>query len=419
VHAVPITATKKLANYAEVIGEQRYEQLRTLAKAAKGRSMLHVNATAYGGGVAEILQNLVPLLRDAGVDAHWAVLDAPPAFYDITKKIHNALQGMKLDLSDAEKKLFLDVARENAQQLTDTDVVLAHDPQAVALRHFAKDPGRAGWVWRCHIDLTNAHQPVWSFLRPFVEEHDASIWTMPGFVRPDLKQKVLIQAPTIDPFSVKNQDMPIEEAREVVRKFQVDPARPMLLQVSRFDPWKDPLGVIDAYRLVKKGVPGVQLVMIGSLADDDPEGQEYFDRTKKHAGGDKDVFLFTNLDGVKDREVNAFQRASEIVIQKSLREGFGLVVAEALWKGIPVVAGKVGGIVIQIQDGVSGYLVSSPEECAARCLDLLRDPALRKRMAAAGREHVRQNFLITRDLRDQLELVATLAKVSASGRPRC
>jgi len=411
-HAVPITAKKRLADYAEVIGEQRYEQLRTLAKAAKGRSMLHINATAYGGGVAEILQNLVPLLRDAGVDAHWAVLDAPAAFYDITKKIHNALQGMKLDLSDTEKKLFLDVARQNAEQLTDADVVLAHDPQAVALRHFAKDPDRAGWVWRCHIDLTNAHQPVWSFLKPFVEEHDASIWTMPEFVRPDLRQKVLIQAPTIDPFSVKNQDMPIEEAREVVRKFRVDPGRPILLQVSRFDPWKDPLGVIDAYRLVKKEMPAVQLVMIGSLADDDPEGQEYFDRTKNHAAGDKDVFLFTNLDGVKDREVNAFQRASEIVIQKSLREGFGLVVAEALWKEIPVVAGKVGGIVIQIQDGVSGYLVSSAEECAARCLDLLRDPALRKRMAAAGREHVRENFLITRDLRDQLELVTALAKAT-------
>ena len=415
-HAVPITATKRLADYAKVIGDERYEELRTLAKAAKGRTMLHINATAYGGGVAEILQNLVPLLRDAGVDAHWAVLDAPAAFYDITKKIHNALQGMKLDLSDAEKKLFLDVARENAAQLTDADVVLAHDPQAVALRHFAKDPKRASWVWRCHIDLTAAHQPVWEFLRPFVEEHDASIWTMPQFVRPDLKQKVLIQAPTIDPFSVKNQDMPIEEVREVVRKFRVDPARPILLQVSRFDPWKDPLGVIDAYRLVKKEVRDVQLVMIGSLADDDPEGQEYFDRTKKHAGGDPDVFLFTNLDGVKDREVNAFQRASEIVIQKSLREGFGLVVAEGLWKGIPVVAGKVGGIVIQIQDGGSGYLVTSPEECAARSVDLLRDPALRKRMGQAGREHVRQNFLITRDLRDQLQLVAPVAKASYAGR---
>ena len=411
-HAGPITANKKLAEYATVIGDQRYEELRGLAKAAAGRSMLHINATAYGGGVAEILQNLVPLLRDAGVDAHWAVLDAPAAFYDITKKIHNALQGMKLDLSETEKKLFLDVARENAEQLTEADVVLAHDPQAVALRHFAKDPDRAGWVWRCHIDLTTAHQPVWEFLRPFVEEHDASIWTMPQFVRPDLKQKVLIQAPTIDPFSLKNQDMPADEAREVVRRFRVDPGRPILLQVSRFDPWKDPLGVIDAYRLVKKEVPGVQLVMIGSLADDDPEGQEYLDRTRKHAGRDPDVFLFTNLDGVKDREVNGFQRASTVVVQKSLREGFGLVVAEALWKGIPVVAGKVGGIVIQIQDGVSGYLVSSPEECAAGCLDLLRDPALRKRMAQAGREHVRENFLITRDLRDQLELVTTLAKAS-------
>jgi trehalose synthase len=413
-HPVPITAKKTLADYAEVIGDERYEELRTLAKAANGRSMLHINATAYGGGVAEILQNLVPLLRDAGVDAHWGVLDAPPAFYDITKKIHNALQGMKLDLSEAEKKLFLEVARENAEQLTSADVVLAHDPQAVALRHFAKDPDRAGWVWRCHIDLTTAHQPVWSFLRPYVEEHDASIWTMPQFVRSDLKQKVLIQAPTIDPFSEKNREMAIDEARDVVRRFGVDPARPLLLQVSRFDPWKDPLGVIDAYRLVKKEVRDVQLVMIGSLADDDPEGQEYFDRTKKHAAGDPDVFLFTNLDGVKDREVNAFQRASTIVIQKSLREGFGLVVAEALWKEIPVVAGKVGGIVIQIEDGVSGFLVTSAEECAARTLELLRDPALRKRMAAAGREHVRENFLITRDLRDQLELVATLAKVSRS-----
>ena len=372
--------------------------------------MLHINATAYGGGVAEILQNLIPLLRDAGVDAHWAVLDAPPAFYDITKKIHNALQGMKLDLSEAERKLFLDVARENAAQLRQADVVLAHDPQAVALRHFAGVRG-AGWVWRCHIDLTTAYEPVWSFLRPYVDEHDASIWTMPQFVRPDLRMKrVLIQAPTIDPFSMKNREMPLAEAREVVQAFGVDVGRPMLLQVSRFDPWKDPLGVIDAYRLTKKKVHEVQLVMIGSLADDDPEGQEYLDRTRKHADGDPDVYLLTNLDGVKDREVNAFQRASTVVIQKSLREGFGLVVAEALWKEIPVVAGKVGGIVIQIQDGVSGYLVSSPEECAERSVALLRDPALRKRMAAAGREHVRENFLITRDVRDQLELVNTLAK---------
>jgi trehalose synthase len=414
-HPVPIATTKRVAEYAEVIGEQRYEELRKLAAAVTGRSMLHINATAYGGGVAEILQNLVPLLRDAGVDAHWSVLDAPPAFYDITKKIHNALQGMPLDLSPAEQKLFLDVARENAAQLREADVILAHDPQAVALRHFAGARG-AGWVWRCHIDLTTAYQPVWSFLRPYVDEHDASIWTMPEFVRPDLRMsRVLIQAPTIDPFSVKNREMPLAEARQVVQGFGVDVERPILLQVSRFDPWKDPLGVIDAYRLVKVEVPGVQLVMIGSLADDDPEGAEYLRRTSEHARGDPDIFLFTNLDGVKDREVNAFQRAATVVLQKSLREGFGLVIAEALWKGVPVVGGKVGGIPLQIEDGVSGYLVTSVEEAATRTLELLKDPALRRSMAQAGRERVRDRFLITRDLRDQLELVSSRA--APSGRP--
>jgi trehalose synthase len=407
---VPITAKRRVTDYAEIIGAQRQAELTRLAAAVAGRSMLHINATAYGGGVAEILQNLVPLLRDAGVDAHWAVLDAPPEFFDITKKIHNALQGMTLDLSDSEKKLFLDVARENSADLRQADVVLAHDPQAVALRHFAAEPKRAGWAWRCHIDLTTAYQPVWSFIRPFVEEHDASIWTMPQFVRQDLQMSnVLVQAPTIDPLSRKNREMPASEAQDIVRRFHVDPARPILLQVSRFDPWKDPLGVIDAYRLVKKEVANVQLVMIGSLADDDPEGAEYLGRARRHAAGDPDVFLLTNLDGVKDDEVNAFQRASTVVIQKSLREGFGLIVAEALWKRVPVVGGKVGGIVLQIKDGVSGYLVTSVPEAAARCVELLRDPALRRRMAEAGREHVRQNFLITRDLRDQLNLVGMLA----------
>jgi len=322
---------------------------------------------------------------------------------------------MPRDLSPAEQKLFLDVARENAAQLRKADVILAHDPQAVALRHFAGARG-AGWVWRCHIDLTTAYEPVWSFLRPYVDEHDASIWTMPQFVRPDLRMsRVLIQAPTIDPFSVKNREMPLAEARQVVQGFGVEVERPILLQVSRFDPWKDPLGVIDAYRLVKVEVPGVQLVMIGSLADDDPEGQEYLDRTRAHARGDLDVFLFTNLDGVKDREVNAFQRAATVVLQKSLREGFGLVIAEALWKGVPVVGGKVGGIPLQIEDGVSGYLVTSVEEAATRTLELLKNPALGRSMAQAGRERVRDRFLITRDLRDQLELVSSLA--APTGRP--
>ncbi|TMC25388.1 MAG: glycosyltransferase [Chloroflexi bacterium] len=401
---------KHLADYKTVIGDERYDELRALAAAAKGRSMVHINATAYGGGVAEILQNLIPLLRDAGVDAHWWVLDAPAEFFDITKKLHNALQGMPLELSERERSLFLDVSRENAAAMPRADVVLAHDPQAVALHHFASTKA-AGWVWRCHIDLTTAHQPVWSFLRPFVQEHDASIWTMPQFVRPDLgSQRVLIQTPTIDPLSEKNRGMPIADAREIVKRLGIDVDRPILLQVSRFDPWKDPLGVIDAYRLAKRNVPGVQLVMIGSLADDDPEGAEYLAKTKAHAGDDKDVHVFTNLDGVKDREVSASQIVSTIVLQKSLREGFGLVVAEALWKGIPVIGGNVGGIVVQIEDGVSGFLVSSVEETAKRAVQLLKDAGMRRRMADAGRERVRDRFLITRDLRDQLQLVASLSR---------
>lgn len=400
--------SKRLTDYVEIIGEPEYAALRTLGASVAGTRVRHVNATAYGGGVAEILQNLVPLLRDVGVDASWSVLDAPAAFYDVTKKLHNSLQGMAIDISDQERRLYLDVQQQNAAGLGETDVVLAHDPQAVALRHFSPRT-RARWTWRCHIDTTTAYEPSWSLLRPYVEEHDAAIFTMPQFVRPDLKlRRVLIQAPSIDPTSPKNRRLPDAEASEVAAKFGVDPDRPVLLQVSRFDPWKDPLGVIDAYRLVKAQVPTIQLVMVGSLADDDPEGLDYLRRTQAHAGEDPDVKLFTNLDGVKDREVNAFQCVATVVVQKSLREGFGLVVAEALWKGVPVVGGAVGGIPTQIIEGETGFLVSTVEDCAKRCLQLVGDPALRKRMGEAGREHVRRHFLITRDLRDQLELARDL-----------
>lgn len=403
---------KRLSDYAHIIGKREFDALRALASSVAGTRMRHVNATSYGGGVAEILQNLVPLLRDAGVDAQWSVLDAPAPFFEVTKKIHNALQGMPLDLSETERALFVQVARENAEQLPAADVVVDHDPQAAALKHFATQVS-ARWIWRCHIDLTTAYEPVWSFLRPYVEEHDASIWTMRQFVRPDLRmERVLIQTPSIDPLSLKNREMPLAEAREIVTRYGVDVDRALLVQVSRFDPWKDPLGVIDAYRLVKLEIPDVQLAMVGSLAHDDPEGAEFLERTRVHTLEDPDVYLFTNLDGVKDREVSAFQRVADVVVQKSLREGFGLVVAEALWKGVPVVAAAVGGIPTQIIDGVTGYLVRSVEETAGRCVELLRDPDLRRRMGEAGRERVREKFLITRDLRDQLELVRDLGSLA-------
>jgi trehalose synthase len=404
--------TKSLGDYARLVGDRRVEEIRELALPLRGARFLHVNATAYGGGVAEILHNLVPLMNDVGIEATWMVLEArDTAFFDVTKRIHNAMQGMPLDLGEGMRELFLETDRENAADLPDVDYVIAHDPQAVALRHFAESD-RARWAWRCHIDTTSAYGPVWSFLRPYVREHDAAIFTMPQFAQPDLEmERVVFSAPSIDPFAEKNAPLTLDEAQVIVRAFGFDDRRPLLVQVSRFDPWKDPNGVIDAYRLVKAEIPEVQLAMIGSLADDDPEGKDFLARSIAHAGGDPDVRCLTNLDGVRDREVNAFQRAATVVIQKSLREGFGLVVAEALWKGIPVVGGAVGGIPLQIVDGQTGFLVTSAEECADRCLRLLRDPALRERMGATGREHVRESFLITRDLRDHLRLATELGQL--------
>ena len=334
----------RLEEYREPAGSETVDRLRAAAEPFAGARILHVNSTAYGGGVAELLFTHVGLMQDMGIDVTWQVLEGSDDFFAVTKFVHNGLQSAEVPWTEHMAAIYLERVRANASQIEDDyDYVFIHDPQPAAILKFKEEDGarRGKWVWRCHIDTTTAYGPSWSLLRPYVEEHDAAIFTMPQFVRPDLTiGRVLIQAPSIDPLSVKNLPMPPDEARRIVASFKLDPERPLLIQISRFDPWKDPLGVIDAYRLVKKVIPSVQLAMIGSLADDDPEGQEYFDRTRKHAGGDKDVFLFTNLDGVKDREVNAFQRASEIVIQKSLSEGFGLVVAEALWKGIPVVAGK-------------------------------------------------------------------------------
>ncbi|MGH2500439.1 MAG: glycosyltransferase, partial [Candidatus Limnocylindria bacterium] len=350
------TTPRSLADYEPFVGGERLAGLRSAGERARGLRVLHLNATAYGGGVAEILHNLVPLMRDVGLDASWSVIDAEPAFFDVTKKIHNALQGMPLGFSDEERRLFVDTQRANVARLPEADVIVAHDPQTAGLRAHAGARG-ARWIWRCHIDLTAAHPPYWAFLRPFVEQHDAAIFTMAEFVQPDLRlARTEIIAPSIDPTTPKNRELAPAEAAAVVARYGLDPFRPLLVQVSRFDPWKDPLGVIDAYRLAKDRLPDLQLAMIGSLADDDPEGAEYLARTIVHAGADPDIRCLTNLDGVGDVEVNAFQRAATVVVQKSLREGFGLVVSEALWKQVPVVGGACGGIPTQIVDGETGYL---------------------------------------------------------------
>ena len=406
-HAVPITAKKTLSDYATVIGDKRYEELRTLAKAAKGRSMLHINATAYGGGVAEILQNLVPLLRDAGVDAHWAVLDAPAAFYDITKKIHNALQGNPDSLTDEEWKIFERYNELNAAEISGGwDVIIVHDPQPAAIRRHVPDKART-WIWRCHIDLSTPNADAIEHLVPFIREYDSTVWHVRSYVPPGMDGadgRVRICPPAIDPLSPKNMALSPEDAAYVCDQFGIDVDRPLICQVSRFDPWKDPMGVIDAYRQVTAEMPEVQLALVGSMATDDPEGWEFFNSTMAYADGDPDIHILNNLNNVGAIEVNAFQSQADVVIQKSTREGFGLTVSEALWKGRPFIGGHVGGIPLQVQDGETGFLVSSPEECAERALRVLREPDLGKRLGRAGKEHVRQHFLTPRLLRDWLKI---------------
>ena len=403
-------STKSLADYAPVVGEDVIAELERLAKPLQGARVVHISSTAYGGGVAEMLHTLVPLMRNVGLDAEWRIISGNDEFFGVTKAMHNALQGMGLELTPAMRAAYLHSNVDNAVYFEDDfDFVIVHDPQPAPLRRLSS--GHDGkWIWRCHIDLTAANPEYWNFLRPYVEAYDAAIFTMQQYVKQDLRiGKIALVPPAIDPLSPKNAPMTDEDSRRVVQMYGVDPDRPSLVQVSRFDPWKDPLGVIDVYRGVKKEFPDVQLVMVGSMAHDDPEGMEYYQRTKDYAEEDPDIHLLSNLDGVGNVEVNAFQRTATVVLQKSLREGFGLTVAEGLWKNKPVIGGNVGGIPLQIQEGVTGYLVSSVEECTERVLELMRHPDLSTAMGERGHEEVRQKFLSTANLRNYLNLFNDLA----------
>jgi trehalose synthase len=408
-----VLATKTLADYAPVVGDDVIAELERLARPLQGARVLHINATAYGGGVAEMLHTLVPLMRNVGLEAEWRIISGHDEFYTVTKSMHNALQGMDLDLTPAMRAAYLHANVDNAVYLDDSfDYVIVHDPQPAPLRMLrAADPGK--WIWRCHIDLTAASPRYWGFLRPFVQMYDAAIFTMPQYVKRDLQiGKIAIIPPAIDPLSPKNAPMKDTDARRVLELYHIDSNRPTLVQVSRFDPWKDPLGVIDVYRGVKAEFPDVQLVMAGSMAHDDPEGMEYYQRTKDYAGDDPDIHLLSNLDGVGNVEINAFQREATVVLQKSLREGFGLTVAEGLWKSRPVIGGNVGGIPLQIEDGATGFLVSSVEECTGRVLELMRDPRQARAMGERGREEVRHKFLSTANLRNYLNLFSDLAGIT-------
>lgn len=409
-HVVEL-APKSLDAYTPIVGEEAIAEIRALARDLKGARVLHINATAYGGGVAEILHTLVPLMRDVGLEAHWQVMLGEPHFFEVTKAFHNALQGMPLELDPGMTDLYLQTNQTNAALLDgEYDFIMVHDPQPAALRYFDHSNGKARWIWRCHIDTSTPNQQFWNFLRPtYLDLYHAAVFTLERFAPPDLGvSKIVVIPPSIDPLSPKNMAMDIAEAKAMVARLGVDPSRPLMVQVSRFDPWKDPLGVIDAYRKVKREIPGVQLALVGSMAADDPEGVRLYARALRRAGEDFDINVLSNWDGVHDREVNAFQTAAEVVIQKSIREGFGLTVTEALWKGKPVIGGNVGGIPLQVIEGETGFLVESVEECARRALALLRQPELAKEMGEKAREHVRRNFLSPRHLRDYLRLFLEL-----------
>ncbi len=401
---------KSLADYTHIAGKETIERIRELAEPMKGHRVLHVSATAFGGGVSEILYTIVPLMRDIGLDAHWHVIFGKEEFYNATKLLHNSLQGAPETLSDEEWALFDEINAINADGLQgEWDTVIVHDPQPIGLHRGASEKGR-NWIWRCHIDLSEPNPEPIARLLPMIEEYDATVWHLPTYVPKgvDGNNGVKIIPPAIDPLSPKNMAFSPDDAAFVARQFGIDVDRPLLTQVSRFDPWKDPMGVIDAYRIVHEQVPDVQLALVGSMATDDPEGWEFFQQTFEYAEGDEDIKILNNLNNVGAIEVNAFQSQSDVCMQKSIREGFGLTVTEALWKGRPTIGGNVGGIPLQISDGETGFLVDSPEQCAQRCLEILADPELGKRLGRAGKEHARKEFLSPRLLRDWVELLAEL-----------
>lgn len=401
-------AHKHLSDYASIAGRSLTDDIRARAERLKDKRILHVSATAFGGGVSEILYTLVPLMVDVGLQCEWHVIYGREEFFNATKVMHNALQGSPQDLDDDQWETWRHYNEINAQQLSkDWDVCIVHDPQPAALATLVPDNARH-WIWRCHIDLSTPNPSTLDQLKPYLMPYEAGVFHMPEYIPSGMDGAAHIFPPAIDPLAPKNMAFSPEDAVYICGQFGIDVDRPLLCQVSRFDPWKDPLGVIDAYKIVKQEIPDVQLALVGSMATDDPEGWDFFNATVAHADGDPDIHILNNLNNVGAIEVNAFQSHCDVVIQKSTREGFGLTVTEAIWKARPFVGGNVGGIPAQVTDGESGFLVETVDQCAQRCLEILQDPGLGKRLGRAGKEAARQRFLTPRLLRDWLELFEQL-----------
>ncbi len=398
-----------LEQYAQIVGDDVIDQLQQLAKPLRGKSVVHVNSTKLGGGVAEILTKLVPLMQELELNTDWQVITGDEPFFHCTKGMHNALQGNQVPLSQGLLEHYEEVNRQNAERLrshlVDADFVFIHDPQPAP--QLSLCPDRQGhWIWRFHIDASHPYRPVWKFLRPFIEPYEASIFSLPAFAQA-LPHPEYIISPSIDPLSDKNIDLPQEEIREVLGQFQIDPDRPLVVQVSRFDRFKDPVGVIRAYKMATKFHPDLQLVLAGGSADDDPEGALVLQEVKAEANHDPDIHILL-LPPDANRTINALQRAADIVMQKSTREGFGLTVTEAMWKGKPVIGGDTGGIRLQVVNYHTGFLVNTPEGAALRIRYLLNQPDKMAEFGHKAQEFVRENFLLTRHLREYMTLMVLL-----------
>jgi len=395
---------KNLSDYTHIVGWPLVDEIRKLAEPLQGKRILHLSATAFGGGVSEILYTLVPLMRDVGLEVEWQVIYGREEFFNATKLMHNALQGSPQDLSEEDWATWRQYNEMNARELTEGwDVCVVHDPQPAAVHSLVPEKAHS-WVWRCHIDLSTPNPDTLDRLRPYLQGFPATVFHLRQYAPAGLDGRAHIVPPAIDPLAPKNMALSPDDAVYVCNQFGVDVDRPLICQVSRFDPWKDPLGVIDAYRIVKEQMPEVQLALVGSMATDDPEGWDFFNATVTHAEGDPDVHILNNFNNVGAIEVNAFQSHADVLVQKSTREGFGLTVSEAIWKAKPFIGGDVGGIPLQVKDGESGYLVSTVEDCADRALRVLRDPALGMELGRRGKEHVRTHFLMPRLLRDWLRI---------------
>ena len=401
---------KKLERYRKFLKEEVYQEIISIADELKGLKVVHLNATPKGGGVSEILKYLVPLMKGVGIDAEWRVIPPNPEFFAVTKQIHNALQGKEYSFSEQEKRVYLEYNKRIAEWMNDsgTDILIVHDPQPLAL--IDSIPEKRGMISIIHIDTSSPNEEIRRFLIPFAQQYRRVVFSVSDFILPGLDRKnVLVFPPAIEPFSAKNRPIRLQSAKTILQGLEIDTSRPLVTQVSRFDPWKDPMGVVDAYRIAKQEIPDLQLALVGLfLAQDDPEGISVLNQVKAHAGEDKDIFLFHDVSQIGplkvDTFVNIFQVSSDVVIQKSIREGFALTVSEAMWKRKAVIGGNVGGIKLQIEHGKNGYLVETPIEAAKRIVELIKNPRKREQMGRQARKRVKDRFLMPRLLLDYLKM---------------